>query len=169
MDLMSDELFSRIVAIRRDLHRHPELSEKEFETANKICSNLDNLGIEYQRNVAGHGILAEIQCGKKDARTIALRADMDALPIFEQTGLEFASANKGIMHACAHDGHMSILLGAAELLLQESDLPVNVRLIFQPAEEIGKGAKAMIDAGALDGVSAIFGGHLDRHLSLIHI
>ena len=83
MDLMSDELFSRIVAIQRDLHRHPELSEQEFETANKVCAYLDNLGIEYQRNIAGHGILADIPCGRTGAPTIALRADMDALPIFE--------------------------------------------------------------------------------------
>jgi hippurate hydrolase len=123
---------------------------------------LTALGIDYQRDVAGTGIIAEIP-GTGDGPCIALRADLDALPVIEETGLPFCSQVPGVMHACGHDGHTSMLLGAASLLALEPDLPAPVRLIFQPAEETGQGAKAMIEAGALDGVAMIFGGHVDRH------
>jgi hippurate hydrolase len=93
---------------------------------------------------------------------VALRADLDALPIREETGLPFASLHEGRMHACGHDGHTSVLLGAAELLARE-ELPAPVRLLFQPAEELGVGAQRLVEAGALDGVALVFGGHLDRH------
>ncbi len=150
----------RIVAIRRDLHQHPELSWQEERTAGVIAKRLGELGIAFQTGVAGTGILADIP--GRTSTCIALRADMDALPVHEETGLPFASTNDGVMHACGHDGHVSILLGAAELLALEEELPASVRLIFQPAEELGAGAKRMIEAGALDGVDMIFGGHLDR-------
>ena len=150
----------RIIAIRRDLHQHPELSWQEERTTGVIADRLRELGIAFRAGVAGTGIVADIP-GRTSTR-IALRADMDALPVHEETGLPFASTNDGIMHACGHDGHVSILLGAAELLAGEEDLPTSVRLIFQPAEELGAGAKRMIEDGALDGVDMIFGGHLDR-------
>ncbi|MCB0334224.1 MAG: amidohydrolase, partial [Bdellovibrionales bacterium] len=110
--------------------------------------------------LAGHGIIADIPSPHRDKPFIALRADMDALPIKEETGHPFSSQKKGVMHACGHDGHMAALLGAAELLLQE-DRSYPVRLLFQPAEEIGAGAKEMIQAGALNDVAVIFGGHVD--------
>ena len=150
----------RIVAIRRDLHQHPELSWQEERTAEVIADRLGELGIAFRKGVAGTGILADIP--GRTSTCIALRADMDALPVHAETGLSFASTNEGIMHACGHDGHVSVLLGAAELLALEEDLPVSIRLIFQPAEELGAGAKRMIEEGALDGVDMIFGGHLDR-------
>jgi hippurate hydrolase len=154
----------RWIAFRRDLHRHPELSFQEKRTAERIESALDELGIAHRR-VAGTGVLAEIPAadGRVDAPLVALRADTDALPITEETGLEYASVNRGVMHACGHDGHTTMVLAAAEMLAKDDALPVPVRLIFQPAEERGLGALAMIDAGALDGVEMIFGGHVDRH------
>jgi len=152
--------FEKLVSIRRDFHQHPELSWHEEETAKRVCGYLDQLGVSYRPGIAKHGILAEIP-GKEKGPYIALRADMDALPITEETGLEFTSLNKGVMHACGHDGHMTILLGAAEILLQEVPLPLPVRLVFQPAEEASRGALSMIEDGALENVKVIFGGHLD--------
>ncbi len=153
-------LYSKLVEFRRDLHAHPELSGKEERTANQIVAKLDELGIEYRRNVGGHGIVAIIP-GTGDGPSVGLRGDMDALPVFEETGLEFASKTEGVMHACGHDGHTTILLGAAQLLLIEpASRPVT--LIWQPAEEQAYGAQLMIDDGALEGVEVIFGGHVDR-------
>jgi len=154
------ELSGRLVAVRRDLHRHAETSWKETGTADRIEKRLAELGLE-PRRVCGTGVLADVPGGGDGAR-IALRADIDALPIAEETGLPFASRNPGAMHACGHDGHTAMLLGAAELLTADPP-PGPVRLIFQPAEEVGTGAEAVIEAGALDGVAAIFGGHLDIH------
>lgn len=154
------EVYERMVAMRRDLHRHPELSLKEERTATRILEELAAIGLEGRR-LAGTGVIADVP-GEADGPMVALRGDIDALPIEEETGLPFASQTPGVMHACGHDGHTSMVLGAASLLLAEPP-PVPVRLLFQPAEEIVKGARALIEAGALDGVGAIFGGHLDRH------
>jgi hippurate hydrolase len=154
-------LLTKMVAIRRDLHRHPELSGKETRTAIQITKMLDEMGIAH-RAANGTGIIADIP-GRAGAPIVVLRADMDALPIQEETGLEFASLHPGCMHACGHDGHVSMLLGAAQLLAREKELAAPVRLVFQPAEEIGCGAQAMIAAGALERAGMIFGGHLDRH------
>lgn len=160
--ITNDELRERLVAFRRDLHQHPELSFQETRTAERIGEELDRLGIEHRR-IAQTGIVAEIP-GRGDAsKKVALRADTDALPIQEETGLPFASENDGVMHACGHDGHTTMVLGAAELLVRDGDLPAPVRLLFQPAEERGAGAQAMIAEGALENVSMIFGGHVDRH------
>jgi amidohydrolase len=153
----------RMVAIRRDLHRYPELSWQEHQTAERISAALHELGIPHRR-LMGTGVVADLPGGEGLA-AVALRADIDALPIQEETGLPFASANDGVMHACGHDGHTSILLGAAELLARAGDLPAPVRLIFQPAEEKGAGAKALMEAGVLENVAIAFAGHLDRHFS----
>ncbi len=147
------------------MHQNPELGWHEQRTADQICRFLDELGITYRRGVAGTGIVADLP-GAGSAPRIALRADTDALPVLEETGLPFASQNAGVMHACGHDAHTTMLLGAASLLAQDRELPGPIRLIFQPAEEFGAGASAMIDAGALDGVEMIFGGHVDRHFSV---
>ncbi len=161
---MDSAIIDRMVALRRDLHQHPELSWQETRTAFKVCEVLDQLHIPYRKGVAGTGVVADIP-GNILAPHIALRADLDALPISEETGLPFASRNNGVMHACGHDGHTSMLLGAAMLLAREESLPAPVRLIFQPAEETGSGAKALIKEGVLDDVAMIFGGHLDRHFA----
>jgi hippurate hydrolase len=163
---LEEELYEKLVAVRRDLHQHPELSWKEERTAQKIAAYLDELGIAYQSEVAGTGIVATLPGRDASRGVITLRADTDALPIHEETGLEFSSRNEGVMHACGHDGHTTILLGAASLLVREAELPVPVKLIFQPAEETGKGALAMIESGALDDTAMIFGGHVDRHYPL---
>jgi amidohydrolase len=161
IELLPQALHSKMVEIRRHLHRHPELSWQEEHTADKVRAYLDQLGIRH-RAVAGTGIIADIS-SPHEGPIIALRADLDALPVQEQTSLPFASETPGVMHACGHDGHTSMLLGAATSLAEETELPHPVRLLFQPAEELGEGAKAMIAEGALDGVSMIFGGHLDPH------
>ncbi len=152
----------RLVDIRRDLHKHPELGWKETRTAARICETLDELAIPYRKGIGGTGVVAEI-AGRREGPSIALRADMDALPIQEETGLPFSSKVDGVMHACAHDGHTSMLLGAAMLLKRDAPPHLPVRLIFQPAEETGRGAKKVIEEGVLENVAMIFGGHLDRH------
>ena len=160
--LKSASVFPRMVELRRTFHRNPELAFEEKETAATIIEELRRLDIPFEYAGVGSGVIGRIESGDKKAPTVALRADMDALPGNENTGLPFASQNPGKMHACGHDGHMAMLLGAAALL--KADPPSgNVRLIFQPAEERGGGAKVIIASGALDGVDAIFGGHVTRH------
>jgi len=154
-------LFDALVSFRRQMHQHPELSWEEVRTGERIAAFLDRYGIAHRTGVAGNGVVAELP-GPEGCDIVALRADMDALPIQEETDLPFASQVPGVMHACGHDGHTSMLLGAA-VLLSEETLPAPVRLIFQPAEETGHGARAMIGAGVLDDVGMIFGGHVDRH------
>ncbi len=155
------ELFAWMQEIRRHLHQNPELSFQEFRTAAYICEKLSGLGIDFQAGVAGTGVLAEIGPSKSDV-IVGLRADMDALPIAEATGLPFASQVTRNMHACGHDGHVAMLLGAAALLVK-MELPGRVRLLFQPAEENGNGAEKMVAEGAVEGLGAIFGGHIDTH------
>ncbi len=153
--------------IRRHLHRHPELAFAEFATARFIADKLGELGIPCREQVGRTGIVASLGNRKTGASCVALRADMDALPISEQTGLPFASQTPGVMHACGHDGHVAMLLGAAALLKEkEAELPGKGVLIFQPAEEGDGGARGMIAEGALDGVGAIFAGHIDRTYEL---
>ncbi len=163
--ILASPLFERLLAIRRDLHQHPELSWHERRTADQICRFLDELKVGYRRDVAGTGIVVDLP-GAGSGPRIALRADTDALPVVEETGVPFASQNPGVMHACGHDAHTTMLLGAAALLAADRELPAPVRLIFQPAEEMGAGAPAMIDAGVLDDVAMIFGGHVDRHFDV---
>jgi len=117
--VISPDIQQRLVDIRRDIHQHPELSWQESRTAAKVCQALDEIGLPYRSNVGETGVVAEI-AGRKKGPYIALRADMDALPIVEDTGLSFSSQVEGVMHACAHDGHTSMLLGAAMLLSNSS-------------------------------------------------
>ena len=145
-----EQVYEEVLAFRRDLHMHPELSEQEIRTEEKICSRLDALQIPYQRGVAGHGVCAVIR-GTTADRTVGIRADIDALPVTEQTGLAYASLNTGVMHACGHDMHTAILLGTAAILKQNADtLPGTAKLFFHPSEETIGGAKQMIDAGCLE-------------------
>ncbi len=162
MHIIEQDIQDAMIAIRRDLHRHPELSWEETRTAAKVCEQLDRLGIAYRSGIGGTGVVAEI-AGQQEGPCIALRADMDALPIQEETGLPFASQTEGVMHACGHDGHTSMLLGAAMRLSRQAPPPLPVRLIFQPAEEAVGGAPALIRENVLENVGMIFAGHLDRH------
>lgn len=144
-----DELFHELVEIRRDFHMHPELSENEHRTSDKICEYLSKWNIEYEKNIAETGVVAIIR-GKKHGKTVGARADIDALPIIEQNDLPFKSINKGVMHACGHDIHTTIHLGVAKLFKEmEEELEGNVKIFFQPAEETNGGAKTMIQAGCL--------------------
>ena len=160
-ELVPAEVFAAMVHLRRDLHRHPELSWAEHRTMGRIAGQLEALGVAHRRGVAGTGVVAELP-GPAGVPAVLLRADMDALPVEEETGLDFASEVPGVMHACGHDGHSSMLMGAARLLAAGPPLPAPVRLAWQPAEELGAGASAMIAEGLLEGVGAAFGGHLDR-------
>jgi hippurate hydrolase len=156
--IVDSTLFETLVALRRDLHRHPELGWDLEHTAARITRELASYGIRARR-IAGTGLVADLP-SRREGPAVALRADMDALPITEDTDHAFPSTRVGAMHACGHDGHASALVGAGALLTR-TDLPAPVRLIFQPAEEIAEGAKRLIDEGVLDGVSHIFGLHLD--------
>jgi hippurate hydrolase len=152
----------KIVALRRDIHREPELGFDTESTAEKVLTALDGLPLDIETGVAENGIVATLK-GKGDGPTVALRADMDALPIQEETGLPFSSEIEGRMHACGHDGHTSMLVGAAHALSQEDlrdSLSGAVKFVFQPAEEGGGGGKVMVDEGVVEDVSSIFALHL---------
>lgn len=153
------DLWPDIVALRRELHSHPEIRFTERWTSARLARFLDEAGISYRSGFAGGtGIIATITGGA--GPTVALRADMDALEIEEQTGAPYASRVTGTMHACGHDGHMAILCGAGKALAQHRErIRGTVRLIFQPAEEIAGGGKRMVDEGAVDGAAAVFGLH----------
>jgi len=154
---------SEVVAMRRYIHANPELGFQENNTANFICKKLDEYGIPYKRNIAKTGIVGLIE-GKRKDKVIALRADMDALPIIETNEVAYKSKNEGVMHACGHDAHTSILLGAAKILNEIKDqLDGSVKLIFQPSEEaFPGGAKMMIEEGVLKNpeVKNVIGEHV---------
>jgi hippurate hydrolase len=150
----------RIVALRRDIHREPELDFDTKKTAEKVLAALEGLPLDVQTGVAENGIVARLR-GEGDGPTVGLRADMDALPIHEETGLPFASEIDGKMHACGHDGHTSMLVGAAHALCgMRERLNGTVRFFFQPAEESGGGGKVMVEEGVAEGVASIFALHL---------
>ncbi|MEH7419405.1 amidohydrolase [Neobacillus drentensis] len=153
------ELESYLISVRRHLHQYPELSNHEFETTKSIETWLKELAIPIRNTDLKTGVFADIK-GGKPGPIVAIRADIDALPIEEKTGLPYASKIKGVMHACGHDFHTAALIGAAYLLKENlSQLNGSVRLIFQPAEELGGGAQHVIKDGQLDGVEAIIGLH----------
>lgn len=156
-----DQRFDEMQTIRRYLHMHPELSYQEFETAKYICNFYDELGIPYEKNVGENGIVARIE-GQLPGRTVALRADFDALPIQEETGVDYQSLVPNVSHACGHDGHTATLLTVAKTLFENREsLAGTYVMIHQHAEEITPGgAKTMVAAGCLDGVDAVFGTHL---------
>jgi amidohydrolase len=164
-ELFGEAERAALVALRRDLHRHPELSWRELRTQAALERFLSAHGIEDVRRVARTGLVARIPGRDPRAPAVALRGDVDALPITEATDLEYASVNEGVMHACGHDVHAAWAVGAA-LLLAREPAEGEVRIVLQPAEEVGGGARAVLETGALDGVAAIFGAHVDRRFEL---
>jgi hippurate hydrolase len=155
-----EDFGEKIVALRRDIHREPELGFDTKKTAEKVLGALDGLPLEVQTGVAENGIVATLR-GRDDGPTVGLRADMDALPIHEETGLPFASEIEGKMHACGHDGHTSMLVGAAHALCgMHERLNGTVKFFFQPAEEGGGGGKVMVEEGVADDVASVFALHL---------
>lgn len=162
IEVLAKKNLEKMRVIRRELHQYPELGFQEFKTAQLIKRELDSLGIPYQSEIAKTGIVALIE-GKSPGKTVLLRADMDALPINEETECEYKSLIPGVMHACGHDGHVAGLLGAAMILNElKENLKGNVKLVFQPAEEGPGGAKPMIDEGILENpkVDAAYACHL---------
>ncbi|GAC1475674.1 MAG: amidohydrolase [Ktedonobacteraceae bacterium] len=158
-----DERVPDLVAMRRDLHEHPEMAFEEVRTSGIVAQRLRALGLEVQTGIAQTGVVGLLQGGAAgpDAKTLAIRADMDALPIHELTEVEYRSQVDGKMHACGHDGHTSIALTVADILSKRrAELKGNIKFVFQPAEESVGGAEPMLQQGALQGVDNIIGLHL---------
>ena len=154
-----------LTSLREDLHRYPELSFKEKKTQVRLEKALRDLGIKDVKKVAKTGLVATIKGRHPRAPKIAIRGDIDALPIQETTNLSYASVNKGVMHACGHDAHASWAIGSA-LLLSKQPASGDVLIVLQPAEEIAQGAKEVLKSGALDHVKAIYGAHADRGFAI---
>lgn len=153
-------LQEELVKIRRELHQIPEFGFDLPETQKYVTDKLDELGIPYKCSGTDSSIIAEIK-GGQPGKTVALRADMDALKITEANDVDYKSKHEGLMHACGHDNHIAMLLGAAKVLnAHKAEIKGNVRLLFQTAEELSKGAEIMIKDGAMDGVDAVFGQHI---------
>jgi amidohydrolase len=158
---LAAKLSPRLIEIRRHLHSHPELSGQEYQTAAFVAGVLSSNGLHVEEGVGKTGVIGELHGNGDDNRILAIRGDMDALPIEERTGLDFTSKTKGIMHACGHDIHTTVGLGTAMILAELKDeLPGKVRFLFQPAEEIAQGASWMVKDGAMNEVSAILGLHV---------
>lgn len=158
--LFPDDLRRRLLTLRHDLHRHPELSFQEHATAARLEEELRGLeGVE-PRRVAETGVVARVPGRDRDAPVVAIRGDIDALPIQEETGLPYASRVEGVMHACGHDVHATWAIGAAALL-HARPAAGDVLIVLQPGEETGHGADRLLESGALDEIAAIFGGHVD--------
>lgn len=161
LGVVDDEVYQRMVTLRRHFHRHPELSFQEANTARAIMDEFDRLEIPYEYGGVGSGVVARL-VGPGEGRTVAVRAEMDALPCAERTGLPFASEVPDRMHACGHDAHMAMVLGAAALL-RRNPPPGTTLFVMQPAEEAGNGACVMLESGMLRGVDAMFAGHVTHH------
>ncbi|WP_319419932.1 M20 family metallopeptidase [Pleurocapsa sp. FMAR1] len=158
---IAQDFAPRLIEIRRHIHSHPELSGEEYQTSAYVAGVLSSCGLNVQESVGKTGVVGELIGSGSDRRTLAIRTDMDALPIQEHPKFDFASRKQGIMHACGHDVHSTLGLGTAMVLSQLVDkLPGNVRFLFQPAEEIAQGAKWMVKDGAIEGVNAIYGVHV---------
>ncbi len=164
-ELVPADLASQLLALRRDLHRRPELAFEEHETAARLERELRSIGLTDIRRIAGTGVLARVPGGQPGGPVVALRGDIDALPIHEETGLAFRSEKPGLMHACGHDVHASWTVGAAALLCARPARG-DVLILLQPAEEVAQGAETVLATGCLDGVAAIFGGHVDRRFAV---
>ena len=161
---MAEKLMPRLQAWRRDFHKHPELSRQEKRTSAKIAEILRGLGLRVQTGIGGFGVVGLLP-GPRGSRTVAVRADMDALPVTETNAVPYKSSTAGVMHACGHDAHITMALGAATILSKQK-LPGTVKFIFQPAEESVDGAAAMIKDGVMDNpkVDAIFALHVKPDL-----
>ncbi len=160
------DLVDDVIALRRDLHAHPELGFEEVRTAGVVATRLRGLGFEVHERIAMTGVVGILR-GKRPGKTVMLRADMDALPLPEETGRAFASRNAGVMHACGHDGHVAMLLGAARLIAERAaELAGTIVLCFQPAEEGKGGAQLMVEEGLIErfGVERAYGLHLFSQL-----
>ncbi len=153
-----------LIQLRRHFHAHPELSGNEYQTAALVAGELRSYGWRVQEAIGRTGVVGEL--GRCDGPLVGLRVDMDALPVEEQTGLDYASRTQGLMHACGHDLHTCIGLGVARVLAEEESLMTGVRLLFQPAEEIAEGARWMRRDGATKGLGALFGVHVFPELSV---
>src|SRR6478672_10990728 len=163
---LTETLAPRLIEIRRHLHSHPELSGQEYQTAAYVTGVLSSCGIHVQEVVGRTGVIGELKGEGRDQRLLAIRTDMDALPISERTQLDFASRQPGVMHACGHDVHTTVGLGTAMVLAQLGEtLPGTVRFLFQPAEEISQGASWMIQDGAMEKVNSILSLHVFPSIS----
>nr|WP_234635047.1 M20 aminoacylase family protein [Allorhizobium ampelinum] len=169
MSLFFSNAMKDVVEIRRYLHQHPELGLSEFHTSDYVAGKLEAMGYEVTRGLARTGIVATLRNGTSQ-RSLGLRADFDALPITEETGLDYASLTPGLMHACGHDGHTAMLLGAAGILAERRNFDGVVHLIFQPAEENFGGARLMIEDGLFERFpcDAVFGLHNDPGIAFGH-
>ncbi|HCF25978.1 MAG TPA: hydrolase, partial [Cyanobacteria bacterium UBA11049] len=158
---IATKLAPRLIEIRRHLHSHPELSGQEYHTAAFVAGVLSSSGVHVREGVGKTGVIGEVQGTPSESPCLAIRTDMDALPIQERTGLEYASKATSIMHACGHDVHTTVGLGTAMVLSQlAEELSGNVRFLFQPAEEIAQGASWMVQDKAMENVSAILSLHV---------
>jgi amidohydrolase len=158
---LATKLAPRLIEIRRHIHAHPELSGQEYQTAAFVAGVLSSSGLHVQEGVGKTGVIGELQGTGKDPRLLAIRTDMDALPIQERTRLEYTSRTAGVMHACGHDVHTTVGLGTAMVLSQMAEaLGGKVRFLFQAAEEIAQGANWMVKDGAMKNVSAVLGIHV---------
>ena len=158
---IATKLAPRLIEIRRHIHSHPELSGEEYQTAAFVAGVLSANGVHVQEGIGKTGVVGEVQGTSSDSRLLAIRTDMDALPIQERTNLEYASRKVGIMHACGHDVHTTVGLGTAMILSQIADeLPGNVRFLFQPAEETAVGASWMIQDQVMEEVTAVLSLHV---------
>ena len=163
--LFDEKLRDQLIALRRAIHADPELSFQEERTAQKLERALSEIGARDVRRVAKTGVVARVPGRDRKAPVVAVRGDIDALPLREETGLPFASHNEGVMHACGHDVHATWAVAAAALLARAPAVG-DVLVVLQPAEETGHGAPAIIESGTLEGVRAIFGGHVDRRFAV---